>query len=110
MTRDFKQTVVERVQREPAFARTLLGPEFPADSVIEAAKQAGKTPHDFILAALTKRAERDVDFDAFAEQRSACVAESGKTISWQEMRRYLEDRAAGRPARRPKPRKPAKPQ
>lgn len=24
LTRDFKQTVVERVQREPAFARTLL--------------------------------------------------------------------------------------
>ena len=43
-----------------------------------------------------------------AEQRYARIVESGATLPWSEMRGYLEDRIAGKAARRPAPRKLAK--
>ncbi len=79
--------------------------------VAEAAKQAGTTPHGFILEAIAEKAElaeRRADFDAVADQRYAHVVESGKTIPWSAMRGYLEDRIAGKATRRPAPRKLAK--
>ena len=43
-----------------------------------------------------------------AERRYAALAASGKAIPWSEMRRYLEDRIAGRAAARPAARKLAR--
>jgi predicted transcriptional regulator len=79
--------------------------------VAAAAKDAGTTPHAFILEAIaekTERAERRADFDAVAEARYARIAAAGKTIPWQEMRAYLEARMDGTAATRPAARKLAR--
>lgn len=79
--------------------------------VARAARRAGTTPHGFILEAIAEKAdqaERRADFQDEAERRYAALAASGKTISWSEMRRYLEDRIAGRAAPRPTSRKLAR--
>lgn len=79
--------------------------------IAKVAKRAGTTSHNFILEAIAEKAdlvERRADFDAVAEQRYAGIVESGKTISWSDMRGYLEDRIAGRPVRRPVARKLAR--
>ncbi|MBL0163655.1 MAG: hypothetical protein IPP82_08445 [Xanthomonadales bacterium] len=52
--------------------------------------------------------ECSADFYAVAEKRYAAFVESGETISWNDMRAYLERRIAGKPARRPVARKLAK--
>jgi predicted transcriptional regulator len=72
--------------------------------VAAAAERAGKTSHSFILEAIAEKAEQDErrsDFDDIAERRFADIVASGKTIPWGEMRTYLEDRLAGKAARRP---------
>ena len=72
--------------------------------VAAAAKRAGKTAHSFILEAIAEKAdeeERRSDFHDVADKRYARIAASGKTIPWSEMRTYLENRIAGRKARRP---------
>jgi hypothetical protein len=48
------------------------------------------------------------DFDAVAEDRYARIVASGKTIPWQEMRGYLEERLAGKSIKRPLARKLAR--
>lgn len=76
--------------------------------VAEAAQQAGTTSHNFILEAIAEKAdsaERRADLDEEAERRYARIVATGETIPWEEMRKYLENRIAGRPARRPTPRK-----
>lgn len=77
--------------------------------VAEAAKRAGTTSHSFILEAIadkTAQAEQRADFDSVAEQRFSHLLETGQTLSWDEMRAYLEARAEGKTTRRPGPRKP----
>ncbi len=79
--------------------------------VAAAAERAGVTSHSFILEAIAEKAEQEerrADFNEVAEQRYAKIVASGKTIPWSEMRRYLEDRVAGKPAKRPAPRKLAR--
>jgi len=79
--------------------------------VARAARRAGTTSHNFILEAIAEKAdqaERRADFHDEAERRYAAIAASGKTIAWSEMRRYLEDRIAGRVAARPASRKLAR--
>ena len=79
----------------------------PADlkaRVAAAAERAGTTAHGFILEAIAEKAnaeERRSDFHQSAEQRYARIAESGKTIRWQEMRAHLEARVSGKKAPRP---------
>ena len=76
-----------------------------------AAKRAGTTSHTFILEAIAEKTdleERVNDFQDVAEKRSAGIGASGKTIPWNEMRRYLEDRVAGKAATRPRARKLAR--
>ncbi len=90
---------------------TIRLPDALKTRVAAAAKQAGTTPHGFILDAIAEKAElaeRRADFDAVAEQRYARIVESGKSIPWEEMRGYLEARIAGKATRRPSPRKLAK--
>lgn len=50
---------------------------------------------------LAEHADRRSEFDAVAERRYAQIIECGEAIPWNEMRIYLEDRAAGRPSRCP---------
>ena len=79
--------------------------------VARAARRAGTTPHGFILEAIAEkadRAERRADFHDEAERRYAALAASGKAIPWSEMRRYFEDRIAGRAAARATSRKLAR--
>lgn len=79
--------------------------------VTAAAKRSGTTAHGFILEAIaekTRQAESRAEFEAVAERRYADIVSSGKTVDWQEMRRYLEARLSGKPARRPAARKLAR--
>ena len=79
--------------------------------VAAGAKRAGTTPHAFILAAIAEKAdqeERSAEFREAAEERYSVIAASGKTIPWDEMRRYLEARVAGKPAVRPRARRLAR--
>jgi predicted transcriptional regulator len=86
----------------------------PADlkaRVAAAAERAGTTAHSFILDAIAEKAdaeERRNDFHQSAEERYARIAESGKTIPWQDMRTYLEDRVFGKKVRRPAAKKLAR--
>ena len=76
-----------------------------------AAGRLGKTAHGFILEAIaekTDQEERRVDFVDVAERRYAEVVATGKTIPWIEMRRYLEERMAGKRPKRPIARKMAR--
>jgi predicted transcriptional regulator len=73
-----------------------------------AAKRAGTSTHNFILEAIAEKAdqeERRAEFHDAAERRYADIVSSGKTIPWGEMRTYLEDRLAGKKAKRPRARK-----
>jgi predicted transcriptional regulator len=86
----------------------------PADlkaRVAAAAERAGTTAHGFILEAIADRAdqaERLADFYDLAEKRYADLAASGKTIPWEKMRKYLEDRVAGKSVARPRAKKLAR--
>ncbi|EIL93187.1 MULTISPECIES: ribbon-helix-helix protein, CopG family [Rhodanobacter] len=76
--------------------------------VAEAAAQAGTTSHNFILEAIAEKAdaaERRADFHTEADRRYAEFLKTGESIPWDDMRRYLEDRLAGKPATRPSARK-----
>ena len=83
---------------------TIRLPEELKARVAAAAKRSGTTPHSFILEAIAKKTERDelrADFDSVAENRYARIIAKGKTIPWQEMRGYLEDRLVGKVVKRP---------
>ena len=86
----------------------------PADlkeRIAIAAKRAGTTSHGFILEAIAQKAEQveqRADFLAVAEKRYAGIVATGKTIPWNEMRLYLEDRIAAKAAVRPRARKLAR--
>lgn len=90
---------------------TIRLPEDLKARVAAAAKRAGTSTHGFILEAIAEKAEledRRADFDAVAEERYARIVSSGKTIPWQEMRAYLEERLTGNKAKRPAARKLAR--
>jgi predicted transcriptional regulator len=90
---------------------TIRLPEDLKARVAIAAKRSGMTAHGFILEAIaekTQQAELRANFDAVAEQRYADIVSSGKTISWTEMRKYLEASVSGKSARRPGARKLAR--
>ena len=83
---------------------TIRLPEDLKARVAAAAERAGTTSHSFIVDAIAEKAdqeERRWDFNDVAEKRYAHVIASGKTISWSEMRSYLEDRLAGKGVTRP---------
>ena len=79
--------------------------------VTVAAKRAGTTSHNFILEAISEKTdqeERRGDFNDLADKRYANIIATGKTISWDDMRGYLEDRLAGKAATHPVARKLAR--
>ena len=90
---------------------TIRLPEELKARVAAAAKRSGTTTHSFILEAIAKKTEQDdlrADFDTVAEVRYARIVATGKTIPWQEMRGYLEDRLVGKEVKRPVARKLAR--
>lgn len=67
--------------------------------VTSAAKNAGTTPHNFILQAISEKtasAELQNDFNEDADKRYADIVSTEETISWPLMRSYLENRMAGK--------------
>lgn len=79
--------------------------------VAAAAERAGTTAHGFILEAIAEKADREAqsaDFLDTAEKRYANIMASGKTIPWNKMRVYLENKVAGKTAARPLARKLAR--
>jgi predicted DNA-binding protein len=86
---------------------TIRLPEELKVRVVAAAERAGTTAHNFILETFLAKAEQakqaalPADFHAVAELRYANIAVTGKTISWETMRHYLEERVADKPAKRP---------
>lgn len=90
---------------------TIRLPEELKARVATAAKRSGTTTHSFILEAIAKKTDQDdlrADFDAVAEDRYTRIAATGKTVSWQEMRGYLENRLLGKEVKRPVARKLAR--
>jgi predicted transcriptional regulator len=66
--------------------------------VAAVAEQAGVTSHSCILqeiAEITQQDELRRDFENEAEKRYAKIIATGETVSWKEMRGYLENYAAG---------------
>ncbi|MFA7097992.1 MAG: ribbon-helix-helix protein, CopG family [Gammaproteobacteria bacterium] len=90
---------------------TIRLPEELKNRVAHAAKRAGMTSHAFILDAIAQRVKQEEqrnDFLDTAERRYAEIVATGKTIPWEEMRTYLENRLAGKKTARPTPRKLAR--
>lgn len=76
--------------------------------VAAAAKREGTSANNFIVEAITKKAEADerrADFYAEADRRWAEFLETGESIPWEEVRRYLMARIHGKTAPRPVARK-----
>ena len=72
------------------------------------------TPQDIKLARLAKLqaindklavAEQQANFQSAAQQRYAKIAATGQAIAWADMKHYLQERVAGRPATKPKARR-----
>lgn len=87
---------------------TIRLPEDLKARVAAAAERSGTTAHAFIIEAIVEKTEQEnwrADFDAVAEERYAGIVASGKTIPWEEMRGYLQDRLAGKVLKRPAARK-----
>lgn len=83
---------------------TIRLPEELKARVASAAERAGKTSHSFILEAIAEKADMEelrAGFDAEADARFAKLLETGDSISWADMREYLEGRVAGLPVQRP---------
>ena len=90
---------------------TIRLPQDLKERVARAAKRAGTTAHSFILEAIAEKAEQEgrrAEFQHTAERRYAEIVATGKTVPWNEMRRYLERRLAGKKIARPKARTPAR--
>jgi uncharacterized protein (DUF1778 family) len=86
---------------------TIRLPQNLKQRIARAAERAGTTAHNFILEALAEKAdqeERRAEFMEIAEQRYAHIASSGKAVPWDEMRKHLERRMAGKKSVRPKAR------
>lgn len=83
---------------------TIRLPEDLKARIAAAAERAGTTSHNFILQAIAEKAEQEElrgDFNKVAEERYARIVATGKTIPWQEMRKYLEDRLEGKRVKQP---------
>ena len=76
------------------------------ERVAQVAQAAGLT-HAFIVQAIAEKTEQAQARDAFhalGRERMAEIERTGKTVSLADMRQYALDKAAGRPAKRPKAR------
>jgi uncharacterized protein (DUF1778 family) len=90
---------------------TIRLPEALKARIASATARTGITSHSFILQAIAEKAEQvelRSDFDQVAEERYARIAETEKTIPWQEMRRYLDSRLTGKKTKPPSAKKLAR--
>lgn len=72
--------------------------------VAAAAQRSGKSPHAFILEAIeqtVEQSEADDAFQSLADERWARLLKSGKSVSFDDAKSYLEARARGAPAAKP---------
>jgi predicted transcriptional regulator len=72
--------------------------------VAAAAKCRGITTHRFIvdaIAAAAAQAQYQDDFEREAERRYAEIIKTGKSIPWNEMCQYLQDKIEGKPITHP---------
>ncbi|CAI1043193.1 CopG family ribbon-helix-helix protein [Serratia proteamaculans] len=77
---------------------TIRIPEELKARVAAVAEQAGVTSHNFILQAIAEKTQQEElrrDFEEEAEKRYANIVATGETISWSDMRGYLENYVAG---------------
>ena len=89
-------------------AVSLRVPEEVKKRIDKLAKQQDVTPHGFMLEAIREKVEAEearLAFHAEAERRLARMKKTGGGIPAQEVFEYLQRRASGRKATRPKPRK-----
>ena len=87
---------------------TIRLPKDLKDRVAKAAERKRTTAHGFILEAISEKADREelqADFQDVAERRYADIVASGRSVPWSAMRRYLEQRLAGKKPARPRARK-----
>jgi predicted transcriptional regulator len=78
--------------------------------VASAAERLGTTAHNFILEAVSEKAEQEerrAEFEAVAQARLARIEETGETVDWADMRDWLQRRASGAAAPRPQAKRPA---
>ena len=76
--------------------------------VAAAAERVGKTPHGFIVDAIsqaTEASELESDFHRVAAKRLAKIMATGEGITLDELRDYLHARLRGENPKKPKPRK-----
>ena len=76
--------------------------------IAQVALMSNTNAHSFILQAIADKlavAEQQADFLATAQQRYARIATTGHAIAWADMRHYLQERASGKPAAKPKSRR-----
>jgi predicted transcriptional regulator len=89
-------------------AVSLRVPEEMKKRIAELAKQQDVTPHGFMLDAIREKVEVEearLAFHAEAERRLARMKRAGVGIPAEDVFEYLQRRAVGRKATRPKPRK-----
>lgn len=83
---------------------TIRMPEDLKARVTSAAERAGKTAHAFMLEAIAEKTaieEQRAGFEAEADARFARIVETGQSIPWEDVRKYLQARVAGVDTRRP---------
>lgn len=76
--------------------------------VASAAQRAGKTPHAFMVDAITQtveQSEQDRQFQLLAEQRWTTLLEDGLAIEWDDAKAWLLARADGEDVPPPTPRR-----
>ncbi len=78
--------------------------------IAAAAERAGKTPHAFMIEAITEHVEHDevdAEFHRLAEERWEEVKRTGMTVPWEDVKAWLEATARGEdpdfPAARKRP-------
>lgn len=84
-----------------------LGEDMKA-RVTAAAERVGKSPHAFILEAITHRVEQaevENEFLRLADERWHRVLATTETVPWNEAKEYLAKRAGGEKRRRPRGRR-----
>jgi predicted transcriptional regulator len=73
-----------------------------------AARKAGKSPHAFILDAISQtvdQAEQEDELHQLANERWATLLKTGKTVAWDDATAYVRARGRGEHPRKPAARK-----
>lgn len=74
--------------------------------IVKVARRAGETPHSFMVRALEDQvdaAERHQRFVEDAVTADEAMQKTGRGYAMEDVHRYLEAKARGRPAKRPAP-------